>query len=84
MKVKSGVKMHKGQFAYFNGIVNKLLNDLYFDAEVYTQIFIEHKKQDSWGRIHFNKTNLYSIWGVLLMENLYEHRKDLLHDVVIG
>ncbi|MFE5431577.1 helix-turn-helix domain-containing protein [Peribacillus simplex] len=33
MKVKGGVKMHKGQFAYFNGIVNKLMNDLYFDAE---------------------------------------------------
>ncbi|WP_260286338.1 helix-turn-helix domain-containing protein [Peribacillus aracenensis] len=33
MKVKSGVKMHKGQFAYFNGIVNKLMNVLYFDAE---------------------------------------------------
>ncbi len=25
--------MHKVQFAYFNGIVNKLMNDLYFDAE---------------------------------------------------
>ncbi|WHY99279.1 helix-turn-helix domain-containing protein [Peribacillus simplex] len=33
MKVKSGVKMHKGQFAYFNGIVNKLMNNLYFDAD---------------------------------------------------
>lgn len=33
MKVKSGVKMHKGQFAYFNGIVNKLMNELYFDTE---------------------------------------------------
>ncbi|MGE7766686.1 helix-turn-helix domain-containing protein [Peribacillus sp. NPDC096540] len=33
MKVKNGVKMYKGQFAYFNGIVNKLMNDLYFDAE---------------------------------------------------
>ncbi len=33
MKVKSGVKMHKGKFAYFNGIVNKLMNVLYFDAE---------------------------------------------------
>lgn len=33
MKVKGGVKMHKGQFAYFNGIVNKPMNDLYFDAE---------------------------------------------------
>ncbi|MBD8590031.1 helix-turn-helix domain-containing protein [Peribacillus simplex] len=33
MKIKSGVKMHKGQFAYFNGIVNKLMNNLYFDAD---------------------------------------------------
>lgn len=33
MKVKSGVKMRKGPFAYFNGIVNKLMNDLYFDAD---------------------------------------------------
>ncbi|MFJ8071583.1 helix-turn-helix domain-containing protein [Peribacillus sp. NPDC096447] len=32
MKVKSGVNMHKGPFAYFNGIVNKIMNDLYFDA----------------------------------------------------
>ncbi|MEW5592108.1 helix-turn-helix domain-containing protein [Peribacillus frigoritolerans] len=27
MKVESGVKMDKGQFAYFNGIVNKLMNN---------------------------------------------------------
>ncbi|WP_435892174.1 hypothetical protein [Peribacillus simplex] len=33
MKVKSGVNMRKGPFAYFNGIVNKLMNDLYFDAD---------------------------------------------------
>ncbi|MFS0667625.1 hypothetical protein AB1L12_06810 [Peribacillus frigoritolerans] len=33
VKIKSGVKMHKGQFVYFNGIVNKPINDLYFDAE---------------------------------------------------
>ena len=33
MKVKNGVKMHKGQFAYFNGIVNKIMNDLYFEAD---------------------------------------------------
>ncbi|TFH59211.1 hypothetical protein [Peribacillus frigoritolerans] len=46
MKVKSGVKMHKGQFAYFNGIVNRLMNDLYFGAELYTTL-IEHKKKDS-------------------------------------
>jgi DNA-binding Lrp family transcriptional regulator len=33
MKVKNRVKMHKEQFAYFNGIVNKLMNNLYFDAD---------------------------------------------------
>ncbi|WHX65379.1 hypothetical protein QNH26_16960 [Peribacillus frigoritolerans] len=33
LKVKKGVKMHKGQFAYFNRIVNKLMNNLYFDAD---------------------------------------------------
>ncbi|MGM0889743.1 MAG: hypothetical protein ACQEW5_23015 [Bacillota bacterium] len=33
MKVKSGVRMHKGQFAYFNGIVNKLMSNLFFDAD---------------------------------------------------
>ncbi|MFJ7939594.1 hypothetical protein ACIQYG_13920 [Peribacillus sp. NPDC096622] len=33
MKVKSRVKMHKGPFAYFNGIVNKLMNEFYFDEE---------------------------------------------------
>ncbi|MET1177583.1 helix-turn-helix domain-containing protein [Peribacillus simplex] len=33
MKVKSGVKMHKGQFAYFNGVVNKLMTNLYFDTD---------------------------------------------------
>lgn len=25
--------MNKGQFAYFNGIVNKLMNNLFFDAD---------------------------------------------------
>jgi hypothetical protein len=33
MKVKSGVNMHKGHFAYFNGIVNKLMTNLYFDTD---------------------------------------------------
>ncbi|HDR7000627.1 TPA: helix-turn-helix domain-containing protein [Bacillus cereus] len=33
MKIKSGVKMKKGQFAYFNGIVNKLMDKFYFDKE---------------------------------------------------
>ena len=33
MKVKSGFKMRKGPFAYFNGIVNKLMSNLYFDTE---------------------------------------------------
>ena len=32
MKVKAGTKMIKGQFAYFNGIVNKLMDKLYFDT----------------------------------------------------
>ncbi|MEC2491876.1 helix-turn-helix domain-containing protein, partial [Bacillus cereus] len=33
MKVKDGVKMKKGKFAYFNGIVNNLMNKYYFDPE---------------------------------------------------
>ncbi|QOS90204.1 helix-turn-helix domain-containing protein [Peribacillus sp. JNUCC41] len=33
MKVKSGVNMRKGPFAYFNGVVNKLMNDFYFNAD---------------------------------------------------
>lgn len=33
MKVKAGTKMIKGQFAYFNGIVNKLMTKLYFDED---------------------------------------------------
>ncbi|PEW60010.1 cytosolic protein [Bacillus cereus] len=33
MKIKSGVKMKKGKFAYFNGIVNKLMDKFYFDCE---------------------------------------------------
>ncbi|MFF2242107.1 helix-turn-helix domain-containing protein [Bacillus thuringiensis] len=33
MKIKSGVKTKKGQFAYFNGIVNKLMDKFYFDKE---------------------------------------------------
>lgn len=33
MKVKSGVNMHKGPFAYFNGIVNKLMTNLYFNTD---------------------------------------------------
>ena len=31
MKIKSGVKMKKGIFAYFNGIVNNLMDKYYFD-----------------------------------------------------
>ncbi|HHL0970819.1 cytosolic protein [Bacillus thuringiensis serovar silo] len=31
MKIKSGVKMKKGKFAYFNGIVNNLMDKFYFD-----------------------------------------------------
>ncbi|MGQ7170786.1 hypothetical protein ACUOCP_30405, partial [Escherichia sp. R-CC3] len=33
MKIKSGAKMKKGTFAYFNGIVNKLMDKFYFDKE---------------------------------------------------
>jgi len=33
MKVKSGVEMKKGQFAYFNGIVNNLMDKFYFDKD---------------------------------------------------
>ncbi|MEM5633403.1 helix-turn-helix domain-containing protein [Bacillus cereus] len=33
MKIKFGVKIKKGKFAYFNGIVNKLMDKFYFDKE---------------------------------------------------
>ncbi|MCU5131355.1 helix-turn-helix domain-containing protein [Bacillus cereus] len=33
MKIKAGAKMKKGKFAYFNGIVNKLMDKFYFDKE---------------------------------------------------
>ncbi|HFK1407906.1 TPA: helix-turn-helix domain-containing protein [Bacillus cereus] len=33
MKIKAGTKMNKGKFAYFNGIVNKLMDKFYFDKE---------------------------------------------------
>ncbi|AQY39376.1 helix-turn-helix domain-containing protein [Bacillus thuringiensis] len=33
MKVKNGVNMKKGKFAYFNGIVNNLMDKYYFDPE---------------------------------------------------
>ncbi|EEL77690.1 helix-turn-helix domain-containing protein [Bacillus cereus] len=33
MKIKSGAKMNKGKFAYFNGIVNNLMDKFYFDKE---------------------------------------------------
>ncbi|MGR3774568.1 helix-turn-helix domain-containing protein [Bacillus paramycoides] len=33
MKIKSGTKMNKGKFAYFNGIVNNLMDKFYFDSE---------------------------------------------------
>lgn len=32
-KIKSGVYMKKGIFAYFNGIVNKIMGNLYFDED---------------------------------------------------
>ncbi|OUB78517.1 cytosolic protein [Bacillus thuringiensis serovar zhaodongensis] len=33
VKIKSGVKMKKGKFAYFNGIVNNLMDKFYFNKE---------------------------------------------------
>ncbi|PED28186.1 cytosolic protein [Bacillus thuringiensis] len=33
MKIKSGATMKKGKFAYFNGIVNNLMDKFYFDKE---------------------------------------------------
>ncbi|MEK4501960.1 helix-turn-helix domain-containing protein [Bacillus sp. FSL R12-0069] len=33
MKIKTGVKMKKNKFAYFNGIVNNLMDKFYFDKE---------------------------------------------------
>ncbi|HFK1415785.1 helix-turn-helix domain-containing protein [Bacillus thuringiensis] len=33
MKIKAGTKMNKGKFAYFNGIVNNLMDKFYFDKE---------------------------------------------------
>ncbi|HHK5536254.1 TPA: helix-turn-helix domain-containing protein [Bacillus mobilis] len=33
MKIKDGVRMKKGRFAYFNGIVNNLMDKYYFDPE---------------------------------------------------
>lgn len=33
MKIKAGVKMKKGKFAYFNGIVNNLMDKYFFDDE---------------------------------------------------
>ncbi|PGC86167.1 cytosolic protein [Bacillus toyonensis] len=33
MKIKAGAKMKKGKFAYFNGIVNNLMDKFYFDKE---------------------------------------------------
>ncbi|MED2980484.1 helix-turn-helix domain-containing protein [Bacillus thuringiensis] len=33
MKMKAGAKMNRGKFAYFNGIVNNLMDKFYFDKE---------------------------------------------------
>ncbi|MBJ8128898.1 helix-turn-helix domain-containing protein [Bacillus cereus group sp. N3] len=33
MKIKAGTKMNKGKFAYFNGIVNNLMDKFYFDGD---------------------------------------------------
>lgn len=37
MKIKSGANMNKGKFAYFNGIVNNLMDKFYFDSEFMTK-----------------------------------------------
>ncbi|WOA57285.1 helix-turn-helix domain-containing protein [Bacillus mycoides] len=37
MKIKPGAKMNKGKFAYFNGIVNNLMDKFYFDSEFMTK-----------------------------------------------
>ncbi|MDQ0268849.1 DNA-binding Lrp family transcriptional regulator [Cytobacillus purgationiresistens] len=37
MKLKAGTRMIKGEFAYFNGIVNKLMDKLYFDHDFVSQ-----------------------------------------------
>ena len=37
IKIKSGAKMNKGKFAYFNGIVNNLMDKFYFDSEFMTK-----------------------------------------------
>ncbi|PFT95067.1 cytosolic protein [Bacillus thuringiensis] len=37
MKIKSGTKMNKGNFAYFNGIVNNLMDKFYFDGDFMTK-----------------------------------------------
>lgn len=39
MKIKSGAKMKKGKFAYFNGIVNNLMDKFYFDREFMSNVF---------------------------------------------
>ncbi|HDR4881337.1 TPA: helix-turn-helix domain-containing protein [Bacillus cereus] len=40
MKVKSGIHMKKGPFAYFNGIVNNLMDKLYFDETFTHKAFL--------------------------------------------
>jgi len=37
MKIKSGAKMKKSKFAYFNGIVNNLMDKFYFDGDFMTK-----------------------------------------------
>jgi len=39
MKVKSEVRIQKGPFAYFNGIVNKLMTNLYFDVDFMDNLY---------------------------------------------
>ncbi|OUB57059.1 helix-turn-helix domain-containing protein [Bacillus thuringiensis] len=37
MKIKAGAKMKKSKFAYFNGIVNNLMDKFYFDGDFMTK-----------------------------------------------
>ncbi|HDR7393900.1 helix-turn-helix domain-containing protein [Bacillus toyonensis] len=37
MKIKAGAKMQKSKFAYFNGIVNNLMDKFYFDGDFMTK-----------------------------------------------
>jgi len=50
MKIKSGTKMKNGKFAYFNGIVNNLMDKYYFDRD-----FIGSIKKQNAKHLEFKK-----------------------------